>query len=344
MKKIALIIVLLGLTLSGILSAVAWQKVKSVQQLKLNNAQSIEFKVNKGSSLYQVKTQLNAYADIDELGFKLWLKLNPQHSEIQAGLYEIPAYASLLDVIGLINKGHVKQFSVTLLEGQTIQQWLLLLASNNTLLQDLTSHEALYQTIVGPDSFCSNQYSSLEGCLLPDTYFYTYQQSATSILTRAYKAMQNVLDDAWDKRFLDIPIHTKYEALILASIIEKETAIDEERTEIAGVFTNRLSENMRLQTDPTVIYGIGDSYDGNITRKHLREPTPYNTYVIKGLPITPIAMASQQSIIAALQPALTNAYYFVATGDGGHRFSATLAEHNEAVRAYLKKMKKENEK
>jgi len=344
MKKIFVWVVVIGILLCGLIAAIAWHKMSQITQLQLNNTQSVDLTVASGSSLYGVKNQLQDYVNIDDIGFKLWVKLNPQYSKIQAGLYELPARARLVDVISLINSGKVKQFSITLLEGQTITQWLSLIKSTNTLQQDLTSLANLYGKIVQEQSFCRNEYLSLEGCLLPDTYFYTYQEPASSILKRAYTAMDKVLDEAWKNRFLDVPIHSKYETLILASIIEKDTAIDSERAEIAGVFANRLNKNMRLQTDPTVIYGIGESYDGNITRKHLRQETPYNTYVIKGLPITPIAMSSQLSILAATQPALTDAYYFVASGDGGHTFSVTLAEHNKAVQVYLKQLRKENEK
>ena len=153
-------------------------------------------------------------------------------------------------------------------------------------------------------------------------------------MARAHEALIAFVDEQWQQRALDLPINTPYEALILASIIEKETAVPEERSRIAGVFVNRLNSNMRLQTDPTVIYGIGDNFDGNITRKHLRTPTPYNTYVIKGLPPTPIAMAGKAAIKAALQPLETDEVYFVAKGDGSHQFSTTLEAHNAAVRKY----------
>jgi UPF0755 protein len=176
--------------------------------------------------------------------------------------------------------------------------------------------------------------SSAEGLFLADTYFFTANTATSSILTRAHKAMLDYVETQWQQRQADLPLNSPYDALILASIIEKETAVSAERTKIAGVFVNRLRKNMRLQTDPTVIYGIGDAYDGNITRKHLRTPTPYNTYTIKGLPPTPIAMAGKEAIWAALNPMETDALYFVARGDGSHEFSSSLAAHNAAVRKY----------
>lgn len=179
-----------------------------------------------------------------------------------------------------------------------------------------------------------NEASSAEGLFLADTYFFTANTAASSILKRAHKAMLDYVETQWQQRQADLPLNSPYDALILASIIEKETAVSEERTKIAGVFVNRLRKNMRLQTDPTVIYGIGDTYDGNITRKHLRTPTPYNTYTIKGLPPTPIAMAGKEAIWAALNPMETDALYFVARGDGSHEFSSSLAAHNAAVRKY----------
>ncbi|OJI45892.1 putative aminodeoxychorismate lyase [Vibrio vulnificus] len=183
-------------------------------------------------------------------------------------------------------------------------------------------------------------YEKLEGLFLAETYHYTYGTSDVELLKRAHEKLNRVLDKHWQQRQDKLPLKNSYEALILASIIEKETAIDEERERVASVFVNRLNKRMRLQTDPTVIYGMGEAYDGNIRKKDLRTPTPYNTYVINGLPPTPIAMAGEASIAAALNPENSSYLYFVASGKGGHVFSKTLAEHNRAVRAYLRELKK----
>lgn len=336
MKKIMFTLLLFLLLISAAVGAFVWQKITAIEDLRLGVETTTEFEVVKGQSLYKVIDNLSQFTKIDELGFKLWLQFNPEYESIQSGVYELPVNAGLIEVLDLMSVGKVKQLGVTLIEGQTIAQWLITLSTAQGVLHDIDSKDALYKKLNAADyEFCANQYSSIEGCLLPDTYFYTHGTSSTDILKRAFTAMQDYIEDVWPSRFADIPINSQYEALILASIIEKETAIESERTEIAGVFVNRLNMNMRLQTDPTVIYGIGDSYDGNITRKHLRTLTPYNTYVIKGLPITPIAMPNKASIDATLFPALTDSLYFVATGNGGHQFSTNLNDHNKAVRDYL---------
>jgi UPF0755 protein len=339
-KKIILWLMLISLVLFTALALYAWQKVKSIETLNLNITETIEFEVPSGSNLYKTVDSLQDYVEVDPIGFKLWLKLHPQYNTIKSGFYEIPANSLFIDVVALFAKGKVKQFSITLIEGLTITQWLDALSQSPQLVHDIDSAESLYSDLmISNGSFCANTYNSIEGCLLPDTYFYTKGTKSLDIIKRSYRAMDVFLQDLWPSRYKDIPIISKYEALILASIIEKETAIESERGEIAGVFVNRLNMNMRLQTDPTVIYGIGEDFDGNITKKHLRTPTAYNTYVIKGLPITPIAMPNKASIQAALFPELTDSIYFVATGDGGHQFSTNLAHHNKALRAYLKKLR-----
>jgi UPF0755 protein len=342
-KKVMLALALISLVLFTGLTLFAWQKVKAIETLKLDITHTIEFEVPSGSNLYKTVESLQDYVKVDPIGFKLWLKLHPQYNTIKSGFYEIPANSLFIDIVDLFAKGTVKQFSITLIEGLTIAQWLDALSQSPQLVHDIKSTESLYSELMISDiSFCANAYKSIEGCLLPDTYFYTKGTKSSEILKRSYRAMEVFLQDLWPSRYKDIPIESRYEALILASIIEKETAIKSERGEIAGVFVNRLNMNMRLQTDPTVIYGIGEDFDGNITKKHLRTPTAYNTYVIKGLPITPIAMPNKASIQAALFPELTDSLYFVATGDGGHQFSTNLADHNKALREYLKKLRQKN--
>jgi UPF0755 protein len=342
-KKFIVWLILISLLLLSGITYFAWTKINEIEELTLNLSSTIEFEVPPGISLYKVVNELQKHANINKTGFKLWLKLHPEYQTIKSGLYEIPANSRFVDVIALFAKGTVKQFSITLIEGLTIYQWLEALSNSRGLYHDIDNADALYtQLKVTETSFCANSFASIEGCLLPDTYFYTHGTKTSQILKRSYRAMDTYLQDVWPSRFKDIPIKTAYEALILASIIEKETAIESERSEIAGVFVNRLNKNMRLQTDPTVIYGIGKEFDGNITRKHMRTPTPYNTYVIKGLPITPIAMPNKASIQAALFPALTDSLYFVATGNGGHQFSSNLADHNKALKQYLKQLKLNN--
>jgi UPF0755 protein len=174
-----------------------------------------------------------------------------------------------------------------------------------------------------------------EGQFYPDTYHYRLGDSDLMIFRKAFDLMQERVDRAWENRLPEIEIHSRYQALVMASIIEKESGVWEEQPEISGVFNNRLRLDMKLQTDPTVIYGIGDKYKGNITRKHLETDTPYNTYTRKGLPPTPIALPGESAILAAVNPLETESLYFVAKGEGKHKFSRTLQEHNAAVKKYI---------
>lgn len=340
MKKVILLLLTLTILLSLTLFGFIWHKVKDIESVSLPIKETTEYTVVKGMSLYQAVEGLRKYTPIDRLGFKLWLQFHPEQQNIQSGTYELLPNMNFVDVLNMFNNGKVKQLSITLLEGHTISQWLTSLSLAKGMDNDVSDADSLYDRLdIASYPFCANAHKSVEGCMLPDTYFYTHGTTSSEILKRALIAMQKYLASIWESRFIDLPIDSQYEALILASIIEKETAIESERSEIAGVFVNRLNNNMRLQTDPTVIYGVGKNYDGNITRKHLTTPTPYNTYVIKGLPITPIAMPNKASIRASLFPALTDSLYFVATGNGGHQFSTNLADHNKAVREYLEQRK-----
>ncbi|MBT1449557.1 endolytic transglycosylase MltG [Glaciecola sp. XM2] len=317
-------------------AAYVYKQVTGLSSAQLDIQSPLIIQVSKGQTAQQIKQMLPMQpTELDIVYFKLWLRMYPQYANIKTGYYEFTTAQTLGDVFSRISRGEETQFSVSLVEGLTIKEWYTQLSQVNTLTQDLPNIDSLYDTLVNQDtSFCVNELRSIEGCLLADTYFFVYGDSALSILQRAYRAMDKTLDSMWAERFLDIPLKTPYEALILASIIEKETAVAAERGVIAGVFSNRLELGMRLQTDPTVIYGIGDAFDGNITRAHLREKTLFNTYRIDGLPPTPIAMAGPPSLRAAVQPELTDYIYFVAKGDGSHQFSVTLAEHNQAVATY----------
>jgi UPF0755 protein len=355
MKKLAVFaIILLVTAVVG-----AFYFYQSIDQYGIENKYNVQdgailtIQLKAGDSGTSVLNKLEAKGVFrNPLFAKLWLKLHPEYSAVKKGYYEFTAGASIESIFNAISKGTVKQFSIALIEGLTLTQWLELLANNGAINYDIDDTNALYEKIVGvhyknddsPESFvtlfCHNQYNSLEGCLLANTYFFDYKTNASHIIKRAYENMQLVINEEWQERYIDTIYDSPYEMLIMASIIEKETAVESERGLISGVFDNRLKRNMRLQTDPTVIYGVGPSFDGNLTRKHLRQKTPYNTYVIKGLPITPIAMAGPASIKAAAKPDITEAIYFVAKGDGTHQFSENLAEHNAAVRQYqLKKGK-----
>lgn len=258
-------------------------------------------------------------------------RFHPELSRLKAGTYQLQPEMSLEQALHVLIEGKEYQFAITFVEGSRFNEWLDILSQNSNLKQTLDGvSEADIAKKLGIER------EKLEGLFLAETYHFTHGASDLDILKRANKKLTAVLAEEWQNKQNGLPLKSSYEALILASIIEKETAVEDERTQIASVFVNRLNRKMRLQTDPTVIYGMGDDYDGNIRKKDLRTPTPYNTYVISGLPPTPIAMAGPASIHAALNPDSSKYLYFVASGKGGHVFSKTLTEHNRAVRAYLK--------
>lgn len=248
--------------------------------------------------------------------------------KLNAGQYALKPGMKPADLLRHMANGQVVQYQFTLIDGWTFKQVRQALADAPHLehLTGKLSNAQLMQKLGAPDT-------NPEGWFLPETYAYAKGASDLSLLKRAWQAMHEELDTQWQARAKDLPVKTPYQALILASLVEKETGQAEERARIAGVFTRRLERGMRLQTDPTIIYGMGDKYHGDITWKALRTDTPYNTYLHNGLPPTPIAMPGAAAIHAALHPAKGNALYFVAKGDGSgrHIFSATLAEHNRAV-------------
>ncbi|MGR3806226.1 UPF0755 protein [Pasteurella testudinis DSM 23072] len=273
----------------------------------------------------------------DTTFFPFLLRLQPKLSAVKAGTYSLNGVTNLRELLLLLNSGKEAQFSIRFGEGETFKQVLSSLRSaahlRHTLQGESQSDIASQLQTALPEL---KETAKLEGWIYPDTYHYTVNSSDNELLQRAIARMVQALDKAWQGRADNLPLKNAYEMLILASIVEKETALDSERAQVAGVFVNRLKRGMRLQTDPTVIYGMGDNYNGNIRRKDLDEKTPYNTYQIDGLPPTPIAMPSEASLQAVAHPAATTALYFVADGSGGHKFSNTLAEHNQAVQQYLK--------
>lgn len=341
MRIVISIGIMLALVVGAITFGVLYVNGQASSPLSISQPQL--YTVEKGSNGYKVVRELRARELIDspELATKLWLKFFAANTHVKSGTYRLTPGLSLREVFGVLSRGEEHYFAVSLVEGLTLKEWLVTLKAKTELINDV-SLDQVEETISTKSSVNEekapmlwlNEASSAEGLFLADTYFFTANTAASSILKRAHKAMLDYVETQWQQRQPDLPLNSPYDALILASIIEKETAVSEERTKIAGVFVNRLRKNMRLQTDPTVIYGIGDTYDGNITRKHLRTPTPYNTYTIKGLPPTPIAMAGKEAIWAALNPMETDALYFVARGDGSHEFSSSLAAHNAAVRKY----------
>jgi len=259
----------------------------------------------------------------------VYARLNPQAANIKAGDYRIDASASLPSLMNDITNGKVVVYNITVVEGKTFKDLrasLVQTAGIEHTLNDKT--DAQIATLLGIDG-------SPEGWFMPETYQFHRGSNDLELLKRMYGEMQRTLEQEWPNRAEGLPLANPYQALILASIIEKETGVASERPQIAGVFVRRLQKDMLLQTDPSVIYGAAD-YHGDLTRKHLQTDTPYNTYINKGLPPTPIALPGKASIQAALHPADGDSLYFVADGKGGHTFSATYEEHQQAVARYLK--------
>ncbi|EHU2374197.1 endolytic transglycosylase MltG [Acinetobacter baumannii] len=277
---------------------------------------------------------IDRLAKENKIHFPIVLKLYQKfmiHDSMKAGVYEIEQGMSVRQVLEMLSDADNAQMNrVLVIEGTTFKQLITALKNDknvkNTIL-DLPDDQ-LMKALGIP-------YHHPEGLFAPNTYFFAKGETDKKILTDLYHRQMKALDAAWAKRAPNLPYKDKYEALIMASIVEKETSLDSELTQVSGVFVRRLKLGMRLQTDPTVIYGMGANYKGNITREDLRTPTPYNTYTINGLPPTPIALPSQKAIEAALHPDDSNNIYFVATGNGGHKFTADLQAHNQAVQEYL---------
>lgn len=264
--------------------------------------------------------------------FWLLARLTGLGTRIKAGRYRLATGTTPYRLLEQLVRGDTVKIPVTLVEGWRFARWREALAAESGLRPDTAGlSEAELMADLGAPGVAA------EGRFLPDTYIVSHGTSDRVVLRMAYRAMQDALAGVWAGRSPTAPVRNVDEALVLASIIEKETAVADERPLIGGVFSNRLRRGMLLQTDPTVIYGLGDAFDGNLTREHLRRDTPWNTYTRAGLPPTPIAMPGRAALQAATQPAETDALYFVATGDGRHRFSSSLDEHNRAVRQLIRR-------
>lgn len=295
------------------------------------------YKVPAGASLASVSRDLEQQGIIPSARLlRIYARLTKQ-SGIRRGEFLLDENLNSLSLLAKLRSDDVVQYHITLLEGWRYQQALDYLHSKANIKAELKglSWDEQKQKL-------GIELAHPEGYFFPDTYRYQDGESDVAILKRAHRKLMEILEREWDKKASGLPYANPEEALIMASIIEKETAKDSEREMISGVFVRRLQKNMRLQTDPTVIYGMGDRYKGNIRRKDLREATPYNTYVIKGLPPTPIALVAERSIYAALHPDDSSNLFFVAKGDGSHQFSATLDQHNRAVREYQIENRKSN--
>jgi UPF0755 protein len=288
--------------------------------------------IEKGESFKKIAAKVQLQLKVNPYWFQIIAYQREVTQKLKAGEYTLQPGMTIPDLLTLLVSGKTRQYAITFPEGFTFKQIRQRLESNPNLQQQLQTMtvEELLKKLGSP-------YAHPEGLFFPETYFFEKGSSDYAVLKRAYQKMQKVLQQEWQTRQPGLPLETPYQALILASIVEKETAKPSERAIIAGVFIRRLQKGMLLQTDPTVIYGMGDRYQGNIRRKDLKQPTPYNTYVIQGLPPTPIAMPGREAIHAVLHPAKGKSLYFVAKGDGSHVFSATLREHVNAVNRYQKK-------
>ena len=262
------------------------------------------------------------------------LRLSGQSRDVKAGFYTVEPGTTASALLGKLVRGEQSLISVTLIEGWTARQVLQALANTPELTQDLTGRTPS-EAMAGVMAAIGRPGVHPEGRFFPDTYRVARRSPASGVLVAAARAMDERLAQAWAERDPAVPLKSPEEALILASIVEKETGLEADRGRIAGVFANRLRIGMRLQTDPTVIYGLGERFDGNLRRRDLETDTPYNTYTRAGLPPTPIAMPGLASLRAAVRPEATDALYFVARGDGSSQFSATLDAHNAAVRRYI---------
>lgn len=293
-----------------------------------NSSNEIEVLIEPGASFDNVADKLHQAELIAQpFFFKLLAMYEEKTLHIKSGEYRFTFKQTPAEILDALVSGKTVQYGLTVIEGKTFNEFWEL----------VQQHPKLQHTIQGIDDIKSSlgiTQDNLEGLFMPETYKFTAGTKDIDILRQSYNLLREYLDKEWPQRSADSFVNSPYEALILASIIEKETGVIEERPRIAGVFISRLKKRIRLQTDPTVIYGLGNKFDGNITRRHLETDTPYNTYTRAGLPPTPIALSSAAAIKAVLQPTITGDLYFVSKGDGTHYFSKTYEEHERAVRKY----------
>jgi UPF0755 protein len=319
---------------------IGWSQYQTVLDLpkqRLALQQPTTFTVPNGYTASRLIHDLAERHWLNEpLKLKLLFKLQPELTKLRSGEYEVRVGDTLETLLERLTSGRSVQYRVTLIEGSTVKEMLRTLAKNEQLKKTLSATDAItLATELGLDV------DSSEGLFLAETFYFERGTTDRELLLRAHRQLNELLEEHWQSRDVNLPLKSPYEALILASIIEKETGLSSERGQISGVFIRRLNRGMRLQTDPTVIYGLGECYQGNLTRKHLKESTPYNTYRIPALPPTPIALVGEEAIEAALNPETGTSLYFVAKGDGSHQFSDTLEQHNRAVREYQLKRRKD---
>ncbi|MBP5074745.1 endolytic transglycosylase MltG [Pseudomonas chlororaphis] len=330
MRRKLLLLLETGLVLAGLaLGASAW-KLNSALEQPLNLTQEQLLDVPAGSTPGGTFNRMEANGVLkDAFWLRLYWRFNMEGQPLHSGEYRMTPGMTARGLIGVWQRGEVVQYSLTLVEGWTFRQ----------VRAALAKHDKLEQTLNGlSDSEVMEKLGHggvfPEGRFFPDTYRFVRGMSDAELLEKAYSRLDEVLAKEWNKRSADVPYTEPYQALIMASLVEKETGVPQERGQIAGVFVRRMQVGMLLQTDPTVIYGLGERYNGKLTRALLKEATPYNTYVISGLPPTPISMVGREAIHAALNPVPGSSLYFVARGDGSHVFSDDLDAHNNAVREF----------
>ena len=339
MKKFFVFLLILLLILGGV-GFWGYQKLTEFVHTPVNVTQDQLLTIDRGTTGSKLAALLEQEKILEHADLLPWLlKLQPQLNKVKAGTYSLTGVKTLQDLLDMINSGKEAQFSVKFIEGKTFKEWRKNLENAPHLKQTLkgkTDKEIMALLDIPAVSKAVYEWNNIEGWLYPDTYNYTPNSTDLELLKRSTTRLQKALDKAWNERDENLLLADPYQMLILASIVEKETGIAAERPQVASVFINRLKANMKLQTDPTVIYGMGENYTGNIRKKDLETITPYNTYVIEGLPPTPIAMVSESALQAVAHPAKTEFYYFVADGSGGHKFTRNLNEHNKAVQEYLR--------
>jgi len=323
MKKFIFLLVLLSVAVVAGFSYWSGQPITT-------DGEPIAFTIPAGSSVGTAAQQISkAGAPVNPFMFSMLARVTQKASKIKAGAYELKPNTTPMGLIDQLVRGEFAQESLTIIEGWTFRQMRQALAASKSLKHDtadLSDRDLMAK--ISPD------FKSPEGLFFPDTYLFAKGSSDLHIYKQAHALLMNRLAAAWERRDASLPYKTPYEALIMASIVEKETGQKSERSMIAAVFVNRLRQGMMLQTDPTVIYGMGENYAGNIRKKDLETDTPYNTYTRNGLPPTPIALPGVESLAAALGPAKTSALYFVSRGDGTSKFSDNLNDHNKAVNQY----------
>ena len=339
MKKFFVFLLILLLILGGV-GFWGYQKLTEFVHTPVNVTQDQLLTIERGTTGSKLAALLEQEKILDHADLLPWLlKLQPQLNKVKAGTYSLTGVKTLQDLLDMINSGKEAQFSVKFIEGKTFKEWRKNLENAPHLKQTLqgkSDKEIMALLDIPAVAKAVYEWNNMDGWLYPDTYNYTPNSTDLELLKRSTTRLQKALDKAWGERDENLPLADPYQMLILASIVEKETGIAAERPQVASVFINRLKANMKLQTDPTVIYGMGENYTGNIRKKDLETITPYNTYVIEGLPPTPIAMVSESALQAVAHPAKTEFYYFVADGSGGHKFTRNLNEHNKAVQEYLR--------